>query len=359
MRTRTRFHGLLATALLTAACLFPARAADNFFGVGEDAAVEISPEMEKRIKHGLESLAKRQSDDGSWSSAYGKNVGEVSLALMAFMAMGNLPGEGEYGSTVAKGVNWIMAQSQSSGLIQYTGQKQQAPVMYGHALSTLMLSEAWGQTRRPDIGKVLRKAVDLIVRSQGPKGGWNYEAIPKDGDTSVSVMQILALKSAHEAGIFVNQQVIDKAVKLIRSERYDGKIFGYGYNDGRFNAGHVGSSAAGATIMLVCADKLDEKWIKTDKEKFALKPVQTHIDILNGKRDSKGMGWAPYFWYYSGVSAYAAGEGPFKQCMEALEKITAKSQRRDGTWCGGSVWETAFAILSQAMPYRYLPVYQR
>ena len=348
----------LCLAAFAAMCFLsprPARAADNFFGVGEDAAVEISPETEKRVRRGLEFLAKRQNDDGSWSSQYGKNVGEVSLALMAFMSMGNLPGEGEYGSTVAKGVNWIMAQAQNNGIIQYTGQKQQAPVMYGHALATLMLSEAWGQTRRPDIGQVLRKAVDLIVRVQGRRGGWNYESKPEDGDTSVSVMQILALKSAQEAGIYVDKKVIDMAVKLITS-RYDAKTHGYGYMGSQFNIGHSGSSAAGATIMLVCADKENEKW-EAIKDKYAIQPVKFHIDILSGKKDTKGLGWAPYFWYYSGVSSYAAGEQLFKECMQALDGPAAKRQQRDGGW--GSVWETSFAILSQAMPYRYLPIYQR
>ena len=342
-------------AIICLLCPGHTAAADNFFGVGEDAAVEISPETEKRIRRGLEFLAKRQNEDGSWSSQYGKNVGEVSLALMAFMSMGNLPGEGEYGSTVAKGVNWIMAQSQNNGIIQYTGQKQQAPVMYGHALATLMLSEAWGQTRRPDIGQVLRKAVDLIVRVQGRRGGWNYESRPEDGDTSVSVMQILALKSAQEAGIYVDKKVIDMAVKLITS-RYDAKNHGYGYNNNQFSGGHAGSSAAGATIMLVCADKENEQW-EAIKDKYAIQPVKFHIDILSGKKEARGLGWAPYFWYYSGVSSYAAGEQLFKECMQALDGHAAKGQRGDGGW--GSIWETGFAILSQAMPYRYLPIYQR
>lgn len=346
------FHRITAAVLacvLAAAPLLPA--ADNFFGVGEDAAVEITPKMEERIKRGLEFLAKRQNEDGSWSSSYGKNVGEVSLALLAFMAMGNLPGEGEYGSTVAKGVNWIMAQSQPNGVIQYNGQKQQAPVMYGHALATLMLSEAWGQTRRPDVGQVLRKAVDLIIKVQGPRGGWNYESVPKDGDTSVCVMQIIALKSAQEAGIYVPKETIETAIKLIKT-RFDAKVFGYGYNNNHFNPGHGGSSAAGATIMLICGIKDGP-----EGEKYSLKPVQFHIDILSGKKKAPGLGWAPYFWYYSSVSAYAAGEKYFKQCVEAIDGATAKAQRREGGW--GDIWATGFAILSQAMPYRYLPIYQR
>jgi hypothetical protein len=346
-RWLTLMYGFLFLTLGTAWAPPPLHGADNFFGVGEDAAVEITPKMEERIKRGLEYLARRQNDDGSWSSQYGKNVGEVSLALMAFMAMGNLPGEGQYGSTVTKGVNWVMTQMQPSGLIQYTGQSQQAPVMYGHALATLMLSEVWGQMRRPDVGQVLRRAVDLIIRVQGQRGGWNYEAVARDGDNSVGVMQIIALQSAQDAGIYVPQETISQAIRLVKS-RFDANNKGYGYADNKFNPGHSGASAAGATIMLITGDR---------SEQFAYAPVQHHIDMLAGKAPAPGLGWKPYFWYYTGASAYIAGEKYFQQCIAALDLVTTKEQRRDGSW--GSIWETGFSILAQAMPYRYLPIYQR
>ncbi len=324
---------------LSAAC----PAGENFFGVGEDAEVVTSPALEKSIRRGLSYLASKQNPDGSWTSQYGKNVGENALALMAFMSMGNFPGEGEYGPVLAKGLDWMMAQSQTNGLIQYTGQTQQAPVMYGHALATLMLSEIWGQTRRKEVREVLSRAVDLIVKVQGPRGGWNYRSIPQDGDTSVCVMQILALKSAQEAGIFVPADTITKALQLIRT-RYDAKGVGYGYNDNHFTLDMPGSSSAGATIMLITGDK---------DETYTFKPVQHHIDMIS----KVGGGHKEYFYYYTAVSSYAAGEEYFRKCMQSLEPALLKSQKTDGSW--GSVWQTGFAILAAAMPYRYLPVYQR
>lgn len=317
------------------------------FGGPEDARVEISPELQNALKRGLEYLASRQNEDGSWGSEYGKNVGEVSLALMGFMAMGNLPGEGEYGSTVAKGVNWILAQSQPNGLIQYTKQAKQGPVMYGHALATLMLSEAWGQTRRKDIGNTLRKAVDLIVRVQGPKGGWNYRSVPKDGDTSVCVMQMLALKSAHEAGIYVPKMTIDKALDLIK-KRYDAKERGYGYSNDRFNDRHAGSSAAGTCIMYIT---------DTKEEKLTIVPLTRLIEDMEKNKVKAGHKF--YLAYYMAISAYADGEKTFKRCMKAMEPFLLKSQEKNGSWDRGSIHKTGFAILAGALPFRYLPIYQR
>ena len=161
------------------------------------------------------------------------------------MSMGNLPGEGKYGHVVAKGLSWIIKQAKPNGLIEYESQSRRGPVMYGHALATLMLSEVWGQTRRKDVGEVLRKAVALIMQVQGPNGGWNYKSVPRDGDTSVCVMQLFALKSAYEAGIYVPSGVIQKALRLIRG-RYDKKNRMFGYNNSHANTNHVGSSAAGA-----------------------------------------------------------------------------------------------------------------
>lgn len=317
-------------------------AADNFFGVGEDAEVTISPELENSIRRGLAFLASKQSPDGSWSGNYGKNVGEASLAILAFMSMGNFPGEGEYSQVVARGLDWVIAQSQANGLIQYTGQSRQAPVMYGHALATLMLSEMWGQTRRQDVREVLAKAVDLIVRVQGPRGGWNYRSVPVDGDTSVCVMQIIALKSAQEAGIFVPEETISKAVELIRT-RFDANNAGYGYNNSKFNPHHAGSSAAGATIMVICGVK---------EQELTLAPTRNHIGIASKVSSQHG-----YFSYYLAVGSYALGEKTFRECMQAIEPEMLKRQRNDGGW--NEVWNSSFYVLAAAMPYRYLPIYQR
>lgn len=212
----------------------------------------ISPETEKIIEKALDYLSQSQNTDGSWTeSSYGKNVGINSLIILAFMSMGNLPGEGKYGDIVAKGVDWVLSQSKESGLIQNTDNGG-GNAMYGHGLSTLMLSEVWGQSRRKDIGEKLQKAVDLIVKVQGPKGSWGYESVPKDGDTSVSVMQIFALKSANDAGIYVTKTTMDKAIAVIKS-RFDEKTNMFGYNgpNNNIDSGNAGAHTAGTCILQI------------------------------------------------------------------------------------------------------------
>ncbi|MFW5829270.1 MAG: prenyltransferase/squalene oxidase repeat-containing protein, partial [Planctomycetota bacterium] len=265
-------------------------------------------------------------------------------------ALGNLPGEGEYGHNVARGVNWILQQAKPNGLIQYTNQSKQAPVMYGQALAVLMLSEVWGQTRHRkgenDIGNVLRKAVDLIVQVQGPKGGWGYRSVPQDGDTSVCVMQIMALKSAQEAGIYVPDSTIDRALELVQT-RYNGEEHIFGYRNTGFNLHLFGSSAAGTCINYVCG---------VEDERYTLEPLKRLFKGMESGEIDK-VGHKEYYIYYSSVSAYAAGEELFAQWVQLSEPFLVEHQRSNGSW--GDVHDTAFGVLAAALPYRYLPIYQR
>jgi len=309
----------------------------------EDSRVTISPEVERAIESGLATLAKQQKVDGSWEGGYGKNVGETSLCIMAFMSTGNLPGEGPYGETVARALNWVIKQAKPSGLIEYDKQKRRAPAMYGHALATLMLSEVWGQTRRQDVGKVLRNAVQLILQVQGPGGGWGYKSKPEDGDTSVCVMQIFALKSAHESGIHVPGAVITKALDLVKKRlNEEHNMFGY-YKAGDATQ-HWGASAAGTCIMHICNEK-DPKYIKSPRLKLT--------ELMETNMSKQHLF---YFTYYGSVACYYAGGEEYQAWKQVMEPRILKMQKKDGEW--GAHYQTAFAVLALALPYRYIPIYQ-
>ncbi|MDP6524467.1 MAG: terpene cyclase/mutase family protein [Kiritimatiellia bacterium] len=310
----------------------------------EDTGVTISPEVERAVERGLAALAKEQKVDGSWDGSYGRNVGETSLCIMAFMSTGNLPGEGQYGETVARALNWVIKQAKPSGLIEYDKQTKRAAVMYGHALSTLMLSEVWGQTRRQDVGKVLRNAVKLILQVQGPAGGWGYKTKPEDGDTSVCVMQMFALKSAHEAGIHVPSAVITKALDLVK-KRLNEKSNKFGYtHPGDAYMDRWGSSAAGTCIMHICNEK-DPKYVKEPRLKLT--------ELMETNKSNHHL---YYFTYYGSVSCYYAGGEEYRAWKQVMEPRILEAQRKNGDW--GARYQTAFAVLALALPYRYIPIYQ-
>ncbi len=134
------FQIILALALPTASSFAadkePVDVGDNF--------VEITPDLRKAVDSGLKYLATTQSDDGSFgANRYGKNVGISSLACLAFMADGHVPGRGKYGPVVEKGLEFVLNSCSETGLI--TGDVSHGP-MYGHGFATLFLGEMYGMT---------------------------------------------------------------------------------------------------------------------------------------------------------------------------------------------------------------------
>ncbi|PCJ61274.1 MAG: hypothetical protein COA79_06755 [Planctomycetota bacterium] len=306
--------------------------------------ISISPKIGKAIDKSLAYLSSTQLSDGSWTdSKYGKNVGVVSLCLMAFMSKGNLPGEGKYGHVVAKGLDWLIKQAKPSGLVQNTERGTGGPAMYGHGLAALVLSEIWGQSRRKDVGAVLRKAIDLIVKVQGKGGTWGYDSKVEDGDTSVTVMQVFALKSAHEAGVYVPKITIEKALKAIK-KRFDKKHKMYGYNGPKNTpiSDHIGSHSAGTCIMQICREK---------DPKYTIAPMKVCIEIMKNRPKHNA-----YFMYYGSVCTYYAGPKYYNEWRKYMEPVMLKKQRSNGKI--SNLVGTAWGVLALSLPYRYIPVYQ-
>ena len=80
----------------------------------------------------------------------------------------------------------------------------------------MFLAEAYGMSRRPDLRKHLAKAVKLIVTTQNRDGGWRYQPQRQDADISVTVCQIMALRAARNAGLFVPHETIEAAVNFVK-----------------------------------------------------------------------------------------------------------------------------------------------
>src|SRR5262249_11468199 len=140
----------------------------------------------KAAARGLEWLAGKQNENGSWSDfGYAHNTAITAYALLAFLSQGHLPNEGKYGPNVAKAAVFLATSGRSDGyLIGPRGGN-----MYCHALATLALAQLHAQTGEEKLRPVLEAAVDLIVRSQDVRGGWRYEPRPVGGDISITTMQ--------------------------------------------------------------------------------------------------------------------------------------------------------------------------
>jgi Squalene-hopene cyclase C-terminal domain len=336
--------GVAPSPPVAAAAATPAGSSGNvapkaFSGGDSIGEIELTPEARKWIRKGLSFLASRQNIDGSWDTEYRRNTGVISVALLAFLASGNPPGRGEYGVASAKGLNWLLKQAKPSGMI--VCQSSHGP-MYEHALSTLYLAEVWGQTRRPEVKDKLKRAVNLIVNAQNKNGQWSYQPIPHGGDLSVTIMQVMALRAAHDAGIAVPKKTIDRAIGFVR--RCHNKDGGYNYQ-GR-GPSSVALTAAGACSLQFAGD-------------YSAKQVQDGLEYLL-KKQKGGFGHYWYTSYYAVHAFYFAGGDYWKRWYpESRSQILKKLKRYRNGSHDGRILDTGWAVMCLSLPHRYLPIYQR
>lgn len=317
------------------------------FGQGaayEDRAFEMTPESEAAIDRGLAFLARNMSADGTWPWGMGRNTGICAFAGLAFMAAGHVPGRGEYGDVTDRIVNAIASCAAPSGLIVREGAMSHGP-MYEHAMATVLLAEAYGMTRNPGLRDKLERAVDLIASTQNREGGWRYQPQPADADLSVTVMQILALRACNAVGLHVPREVIDAAMRYVRACVVP--TGGFAYQPGL--SVRYGTTAAGVFSLLANGE-------------YDAPEVLAGLRFLEEQRISPDDPHYSYGIYYAAMSmAQASDETLWDRWFAPVRQQLIQHQAADGHWEGevGPVYGTAMALLVLAVPYRYLPIYQR
>lgn len=316
----------------------------------ELAAVDyVTKAAQRSINKALAYLAKKQNDDGSFgSSTYSRNVAVCALAGMAFMSGGSTPGRGPYGGHVNRCVDYILANTEERGFIAAQGSSSHGP-MYGHGFATLFLAEVYGMTQRMDVGEKLAKAVGIIVDTQNDQGGWRYLPEKKDADISVTVCEVMALRAARNAGIFVPPETIDQSIDYVkRSQNPDG---GFMYMlEGGPSA--FPRSAAGVVALYSAGIYQGEEITK------GLDYVMKHRPRANF------FGREPYYFYghyYAVQAMWQAGGNYWKTWYPAIRDQLLARQRDDGSWLDsiGPEYATAMACIVMQMPNNYLPIFQR
>ena len=318
--------------------------------------VELSREARAAIQLAQQWLAGQQRADGSFAGSHGAGAGVVGAGVLAWLVTGNMPGEGPYGKHVAKGIDYILSQSQPSGLLG----KGADGGMYQHGLATICLAEAWGQTQDKRIYDKLKKAIDLIVRTQNDKGGWRYEPRVSDADLSVTVFELLALRAAKDAGIAVPKETIERAINYVmscKSPKDSEGLSGFGYRPG--SEKRFAMTAAGVMSLMLCGH-------------YKASQIKDGLDFLVKAREKKEDAGNHFVYghYYAAQAMYqAGGQGDrFKEYwmkwFPDISKTIIGKQEKTGPNRGMlsreyGVWGHSMCVLTLAIPYRYLPIYQR
>ncbi len=318
--------------------------------VAEVAAASLmTPAVERAVAAGMAYLAARQQEDGSFGSgAYRGNVAVTALVGMALLAEGSLPNRGPHGDMTEKALQYLLQQCRENGLILNIPSASRGP-MYEHGFATLFLAECLGSSNRPELREKVATAVSLIVNTQNAEGGWRYQPQKLDADISVTVCQVMALRAARNAGLYVPKETVNRCVDYVRrSQNPDG---GFRY---MLMAGESGFARSAAGVVALYSAGIYEG-----------------AEIENGLRylleflpQPGVVRQEPYYFYghyYAVQAMWQRGGDAWIRYYTAIRDELLRHQSPDGSWADPICPEygTAMACLILQVPNGYLPIFER
>jgi hypothetical protein len=299
-------------------------------------------------------------ENGSYENAL------TALSTLSMAALGHLPSDPTpEGRAVRKALDFLLLDSQRTDGA-YFGAVDNSR-MYGHGIATLLLTEmlGMGANREQDdkIRTTAKGAVEWILRSQAtPKrhpqftGGWRYKPNDTESDLSISIWQLLALRSAKNAGISVPDAAIESALGflkgLFQTARTTGSRTGFAYLPGKPATG-FSTTCAGMLAFQVCG-----RYDAPETEAVAEWMLQHPPEI-------KEEPWFYYGTYYYAQCMNQHGGVHAEAAQKRILELLLPMQEADGSWKithdyeNKRVYRTAFALLSLSIKYNYLPIYQR
>jgi len=299
----------------------------------------IPGEVETIYERGLRWLAQNQTEQGCWQDSTGSEPGVVGLALLAFLAHGEDPNYGPYATNIGKCIDFILSEQKPTN--GYIGNS-----MYNHGFATLALAEAYGMVENPEIAPALKKAVDLILSAQKRNkfDAWRYSPDSRDADTTLSGCQFVALMAARNAGIPVPQEAFKKALVYLARCRSSNGAYGY-------------TSSSGGKPTLTAIGVL---CLSLSKEKEG-KAFQRSVAYLADHLNYRDRFYPYYFEYYMSQALFQADEKLWREWNALNIRYLSTIQSADGSWPGnkGAAFNTSGALLSLALNYRFLPIYEK
>ena len=299
----------------------------------------IPREVSLMYQKGINYLITNQSSDGTWNDSMGKESAVAACSILAVLAQGEGLTSPKVKTFIKRGLDYIISkQDTESG---YIGNS-----MYNHGFCTLALAECYGIISEPRLSSSLDNAVKLILSAQegNPKKAWRYNPESLDADTTVTGCQLVALLAAKNAGIGVSDKAIKNGLAYLETCR--NKEGAYGYTDNK-----SGKPTLTAIALLCHFLAKKEPNVETDKT----------LQYLEKRINYRDQHYPFYFEYYMSQALFQASPESWADWNKKNIRYLKIIQAPDGSWKGnhGKAYSTSAALLSLALNYRFMPIYER
>ena len=228
-----------------------------------------------------------------------------------------------------------------------------------------MTSQDQSERMKHGIEQAIKFSLELQNRPKArpeDRGGWRYLNLVDDKDADLSIIgwQLMALRSAKNAGFDVPAEAIDAAVECVRrhySPRFETFAYAIGEN-------YTSRAMTGAGILaLAHAGRHDTPEAKQAAEKLRTLSFAEY----NGSPD--GLDRYHYSLFHCTQAAHQLGGEYWDTFFPPIARVLLKNQEADGGWQAevsrhgdsryGRAYPTALVVLVLQAHNELLPVFQR
>lgn len=349
-----RFKCLMAVIVCLVAGLVCSSGQDSLLRYGQG----VPPAVRLINKKALNYIATTQISDGSWNGNP-PGAGITGICLMALMSSGEDPDYGPYAEPVRKALRrLILDQDQESGLVSGGGHGS----MYHHGFATLALSEAYGVVNEKllwegadvpvENQRTVGEAVELAVRcsltaqQNNPYKSWRYTPGSQDADTTVAGTVFMGLLGARNAGIEVPNEVVENAVNYFKINTLaDGNV---SYQPTNFHGDGLTRTAI-ATLVYSISKRKD------------MPEYKAAAGSIRRRMDFDVLDHPFYYRYYMAQALFQSDFEAWQVWNNRIIDQLQKSQAENGSFFSshGPAYGAGMSVLTLALNYRLLPVYER
>ena len=316
---------------------------DNFDRAltAEDHTNTEDVHTEAAVPHSLRWLKDHQNPDGSWSQT--QPVAMCGLALLCYLAHGELTNSKEFGPNVEKAMRYLdKTMNDSKGYIRGSHG-------YPHAIATYALAEAYGMTKLPMLKESMEKGLTVIINGQQDGGGFDYD-FGKYGrwDLSISGWNILAMKAGYLSGSSNPKirKALQKSRDFLKKTAYANGRFGYtttGIENGNYHMTAIGAH---------CLQILGAKDSAELKEAINTLTKNVNVKWVDPNRKNTNLvNFECYGWYFCAQAMVCQNGQAWRNWHRMYSRELCRGQKADGHWDAPPVATGGKVEIGEIEPY--------